>query len=89
MRLSLALFLAMVGGTLTRAATAPANITKTVLFIYNNADGAPNHADGTGFLIGIPVAQKDGPAWVYLVTAQHVLHTDPNNLSSPTYPRLF
>ena len=69
--------------------TVPPDITKTVVFIYTDADGAPNHADGTGFLVSVPIPSHQDRLWLYLVTAQHVLHIDGNHLGSPFHPRLF
>lgn len=69
--------------------TVPKDITKTVVFIYTNQDGAPAHAYGTGFLISVPVRDHPGRVWLYLVTAQHVLHTNGNDLKSPWYQRLY
>jgi hypothetical protein len=71
------------------SATIPSGVTKTVVFIYNDPSGAPEHADGTGFLVAIPVPSKPQNAWLYLVTAKHVLHTDANKPNSPMYPSLF
>src|ERR1700761_6272311 len=68
-------------------ATVPAGITKTVVFIYT--DAAAQHADGTGFLVSVPVAAHPDQQWVYLVTAKHVLHTNGNDFNSPLYSRLF
>jgi hypothetical protein len=70
-------------------ATVPEGVVKTVVFIYRSQNGAPGQPDGTGFLVAIPNPSQPGRSWVYLVTASHVLHTDPNNLSSATYPELF
>jgi len=67
----------------------PPNIEKTVVFIYTDEAATPGHAYGTGFLMGIPVPMHPEQSWVYLVTAQHVLHTDGNDLSSPLLPALF
>lgn len=89
MRSLLGFCLGVVFATSGFCSTIPTGITETVVFIYTNVDGAPNHADGTGFLVGVPVPSQPSRSWVYLVTAQHVLHTDANNLNSPLYPQLW
>lgn len=61
----------------------PKGIEKTVVFIYSESDGAPQHADGTGFLLGVPVPDHPERSWTYLVTAQHVLHVNGQDLNSP------
>jgi hypothetical protein len=67
----------------------PPDLTKTVVFIYKDASGTPAQAQGTGFVVSIPVAADPNRLWVYLVTAQHVVHTNSNDLSSPLFSELW
>jgi hypothetical protein len=67
----------------------PPDMTKTVVFIYKDAAGTPAQAQGTGFMISIPTAADPNRLWVYLVTAQHVVHTNSNDLSSPLFSQLW
>src|SRR5271166_2025430 len=72
------------------AATVPADITKTVVFLCR--DGPTPNAPvphGTGFLIGIPDPAHPNQNWVYLVTAKHALHTNKDDFDSPLYQRLY
>ena len=89
MRFLFALCLATLLSVPTFCATVPEGIVKTVVFIYRGQNGAAGQPDGTGFLVGLPNTSHPGQSWLYLVTAKHVLHTDPNNISSPMYPDLF
>lgn len=84
------LFLAgLLGAVNAACSTVPPDITKTVVFIYTDEACTPQHAYGTGFLMRIPVPTHPNSAWIYLVTAQHVLHSDGNNLNSPLLKELF
>ena len=69
-------------------APIPADITKTVVFIYKDAAGSPNQANGTGFIVTVP-APVAGRAWFYVVTAKHVVHTNKDDLNSPLFPTLW
>ena len=60
---------------------------KTVVFLYTDRDGAPEHAQGTGFLIATPVSTSSAWQWVYLVTAKHVLETD--DPADPMYSQIY
>ncbi len=53
----------------------PSEAPKTVVFIYTDPDGAPEHADGTGFLMDVSVTLHPEQKWIYLITAKHVLNT--------------
>jgi hypothetical protein len=52
---------------------------KTVVFIYTDQDGSPDHADGTGFLMYVPVPSQPELKWTYLITAKHVVYEDGDN----------
>jgi hypothetical protein len=83
------LILCLLTGTLF-GATIPDDIKKAVVFIYKEAESPTQfRPDGTGFLVSVPNPVQPGTGWLYLITAKHVLHTDPNNVSSPLYQRLF
>jgi hypothetical protein len=49
---SLVIAISALGGP-ARCSIVPADIVKTVVFIYKGADGTLNQADGTGFLVDI------------------------------------
>jgi hypothetical protein len=67
----------------------PTDITKTVVFIYKDAAGTPAQAQGTGFMVSIPSSGDPNRSWVYLVTAQHVVHTNANDFNSPLFSQLW
>lgn len=69
-------------------APIPADITKTVVFIYKDAAGTPTQANGTGFIVAVP-APVPGRSWLYVITAKHVVHTNSNDLSSPFFTTLW
>jgi hypothetical protein len=67
----------------------PPDMTKTVVFIYKDAAGTQAQAQGTGFMIAIPTTADPNRQWAYLVTAQHVVHTNSDDLNSPLFSELW
>jgi Trypsin-like peptidase domain len=71
------------------AATIPPDIKKTVAFVFvKGTDGAllPN---GTAFFVGVPSDSDPKRSYIYLVTARHVLATQPDLPSSPLLAEVF
>lgn len=84
------LLLALLAEPLSAVTRVPEGIKKSVVFIYKQGATPDRYIpDGTGFVIAIPSPLQQGKGWLYLVTAKHVLRTNPNDLSSPLYSRVF
>jgi hypothetical protein len=89
MRCLLVFLFALTCGVPAFGSPIPTEVAKTIVFIYTDQACTPQHAYGTGFLMGISVPMHPDMLWIYLVTAQHVLHKDGNDLSSPLLPELY
>jgi hypothetical protein len=86
---SCAVFFVLVFAGKGVCSVVPPDMTKTVVFIYKDAAGTPAQAQGTGFMIAIPAAGDPNRQWGYLVTAQHVVHTNSDDLGSPLFSELW
>jgi hypothetical protein len=62
----------------------PAEVKKTVVFIFVPGNDSKPIPQGTGFFVGVKIPQDPTRYFVYLVTAKHVLRTNDNKAWLPT-----
>jgi len=81
------IFLLLIGGV-CMATIIPSDVKDVVNFIFIINDEGNKVPNGTGFFVGVKSKTDVGSAYIYLVTAKHVLQDKDNKFYSSVYVRL-
>jgi len=76
----------LVLGTLASAAPIPLEIKQAVVFVYVTGPNGVRIPNGTGFLVGVKDTTQADRTWGYLITAGHVLRSNP---TGPLLPEVW